>query len=531
MVRSRAFWLLVLVFALELVVFDQFGSRRHTSVFPRWNDQVQYLTESYTGYEYVRAHGIAPGLWRAFVNRSAQGTLHDFLAILVFLVAGPSRSAALALNMLAMIAWQAALFAAVFRLRRSWPLAFASALLPLALVGPWEPIPGSAYDFRLDHLALCALGVSSAAATCTDGFRSRRGSLGFGVTVAFTMLLRFLTGTYFILIFAGLAAWILGTGDRKSRLANLLLAGAVVLIVAGPVLWLNFAALRDYYWIGHYVGAESAIRNQHWGLGASLSFVAQEAGQRHLGNVFALLAVAATAGLLLWRRRAPESPNDAPWVVSALFLAAPCLVLTLHPQKSPVVVSALVPGIVLAVICGWLAAARRASGASITAVAAITSVAAIGFFVRAQLTPVFDEPTRADIRKVNSLADQLFLRSRQAGLAEPKIAIDHITDSLEGNALRVVVYERHHVWVPFDRALPSGIFEPSEELVMARLAQSDFVFLTDDDSAGPYPFDRKVAGMRSRLRGWCEANLRLVEQFRLLGRPMVFFQRRELPLP
>jgi len=40
-------WLLGLlgVFALEFFLFDQFGARRHTGVYPKWNDQVQYLTD------------------------------------------------------------------------------------------------------------------------------------------------------------------------------------------------------------------------------------------------------------------------------------------------------------------------------------------------------------------------------------------------------------------------------------------------------------------------------------------------------
>jgi hypothetical protein len=102
--RSPVFWLLVGVFALEFFLFDQFGARRHTPVYPRWNDQIQYLTESYTGYESARSRGFVAGLLNALTNPSAQGTLHDFLAIIAFAIAGPSRSAALSLNMLALIA-------------------------------------------------------------------------------------------------------------------------------------------------------------------------------------------------------------------------------------------------------------------------------------------------------------------------------------------------------------------------------------------------------------------------------------------
>ena len=108
--RSPTFWVLVVLFGLEFFLFDQFGARRHTPVYPRWHDQVQYLSESYTGYEFARSRGVVAGLLNALTTPSAQGTLHDFLAIVVFLFAGPSRSAALSVNLFAVIGWQAALF-------------------------------------------------------------------------------------------------------------------------------------------------------------------------------------------------------------------------------------------------------------------------------------------------------------------------------------------------------------------------------------------------------------------------------------
>jgi hypothetical protein len=77
--------------------------------------------------------------------------------------------------------------------------------------------------------------------------------------------------------------------------------------------------------------------------------------------------------------------------------------------------------------------------------------------------------------------------------------------------------------------LPTGTGEPADALVMERLAQSDFVFLTEEAPAGHHPFDRKLATMRPQVRAWCEANLRPAERFTLFGRRMVLYQRREIP--
>lgn len=529
--RSRAFWLLLAVFAFEFFLFDQFGSRRHTPVYPRWNDQIQYLTESYTGYELARERGLVAGLSEALTNSSAQGTLHDFLAIIAFTVAGPSRSAALALNMLALIAWQAALFAAVARRHGSRALAFASALLPLALAGPWQNIPGSAFDFRLDHLALCALGVTAALALLTDGLRHRRASTWFGVAVGVTLLIRFLTGTYFLVLFVGLFAWIWRGADRRARLRNLLHAAMIATLIAGPFLWLNFDMVRDYYWIGHYFGPESAIRNPHLGLGSSIAFVGRELAQRHLGIFFATVAVIGAAGLALMRGGERHPAVRDLGVIGGLFLFAPALVLILHQQKSEVVVSALVPGAVLLVIALWMLAARRARPAALTAFAAVTTVMVLLYFTRTQVPPAYTPAQLADIRQVNTIADRVFARARSGGLKELRVGVDYITDCLDAQVLRVVCYERHRVLFPVNMTLPTGIAEPAEAVVMARLAESDFVFLTEEAPAGSFPYDRKLETMRPQVRAWCETNLRPAERFTLFGRRMVLYQRREIPTP
>lgn len=550
--RSPAVWIFVLVIAAEFFLFDQYGARRHTAVFPRWHDQVQYLSESYTGHEFARSRGIVAGLLNALTNSSAQGTLHDFYAIFVFFFAGPSRSAALSVNLFALIAWQIALFVATARMSGSRPLALASAMLPLALVGPWQNIPGSAYDFRLDHLAMCSLGITAAVGMMTNGFRSYRAVTWFGVAVGVTVVTRFLTGTYFVLIFAGLGLWILLGPDRKPRLLQLLRAGLISAAIAGPFLWLNYNELREYYWIGHYVGPESAIRNPNMGLGRSLRFVLEQLGVRHLGTFIGILVLAAAAAFAVVRtrtqripagRRVAPTPSDdgqgrpshsigrSWWMVGVIFLASPMLILTLHPQKSEVVVSALVPGVIVLGVALWEFAARRTLPIAEWIISGAAVLVTIGVFARSQRETAYPPSVQEDIRRVNTLADQIFTRSQAAGLKPPRISVDYVTDAFDAHAFRVIVYERKRVWIPFDIRLPTGIGEPADALVMERLKESDFVFLTENDAAGVYPFDKKLATLRPKLREWCDINLRGVERFTLLGRPMVLYQRREIPFP
>jgi hypothetical protein len=541
--RSPATWLLVAVFITEFFLFDRFGSRRVTSIYPRWNDQIQYLSEAYTGYEYARQHGLGAGLWHTLVNPSAQGTLHDFAAVIVFQLTAPSRSAALALNMLALIAWQAALFAAVRRRSQSASLALATAMLPLGLSGPWQNVPGSAYDFRLDHLGMCALGACAAVALMTERLRSRQWSAAFGAVVGITLLTRFLTGTYFVLVFAAFFTWALTSHDRRRRSANAALAAVIAAAIAAPIFWLNREALWNYYYIGHYVGPESAIRNQNFGLVRSLDYVAYWLGARHLGAYFGAFALAVAALLAVARLRFRDrtGPRQCPseqcrllddtTFIGATFLLAPAIVLTLHPQKSEVVISALAPGVIMLVIGVWLAIARwsaapRRQRTAEAGVAVIAVIGALTYFGHTQRSPFEDPATSANLRQVNAIADEVFERAIAAKLDPIRVSVDYITDALDAQVLRVICYERHHVWRDFDMKLPTGIAEPDAAVVRQRVAESEFVFLSADGTPpGRYPYDRKLAELRPELRAWCNTHLHAAKSFVLLGQSITLYER------
>ncbi len=540
--RWLVWGVLIALFAAEFLLFDHFGSRRVTSFYPRWNDQIQYLSEAYTGYEYARVHGFAAGLWHTLINPSAQGTLHDFAALILFKITGPSRSAALALNMLALIVWQAAIFVAVDRRLGRRSLALCAAMLPLVLRGPWLDAPGSAYDFRLDHLAMCALGVSAAFAWLTDGFRNRGWSIAFGVAVGLTLLTRFLTGTYFVVIFGALLLWLSLSHGRRSRLVNLAIAGAIAAALAVPIFWLNREWVWNYYVIGHYIGPESAIRNQNFGLQKSIAYVFGWLGERHVGPFFAWFAAAIAIGLAALRATmrgtrdttAGRDTRDG-WIVGSLFLLAPALVLVLHPQKSDVVLGALVPGLITLVVALWATIAgangARSKFPAYAAIALGSVVAAFGYFGARQRAVLEDPAVVANRRQVNTVADFVLAEADRAHLAPIRVSVDNITDALDAQVLRVVCYERHRVWKDWDMKLPTGITEPEATEVRQRVQGSDFVFLyADEPPPGPFPYDRKLAQMRPELRRWCESHLRRAKVFVLLGRPVVLYQRREIPL-
>jgi hypothetical protein len=79
--------------------------------------------------------------------------------------------------------------------------------------------------------------------------------------------------------------------------------------------------------------------------------------------------------------------------------------------------------------------------------------------------------------------------------------------------------------------LPTGIAEEKPSVLHDRLAQSDFVFLTESGPVGNWPYDKEMHALEPQNQAWCDAHLRPVDRFGLFGQRMVLYQRREIPLP
>ena len=540
---SRQWWLVAVLLMLgEFLVFDRMTSRHHASVYPRWNDQIQYLTEVYTSYDELHDHGLPAALHYAYAGPAAQGTLHRVLAVPLFGLFGPSRSAALSLNMLAFLVWQAALLWALPRLSGSHALGWiAFGLLP-ALAGPWAAGPGSAVDFRLDHGAMCLMGVSAAAALLTRGFRHRGWSIFFGAVVGATVLERFLTAAYFAPIFFAFSLGIAAGDARRTRWMNLGLAGLVATLMVGPEFWINWNWIYNYYWMGHIAGAESSVRAPMLDAWASLHYVIGGLCYLHLGRfllgTLAFLSTLLGLAALIGRRR-PFSWPDRDWLFVALvFLLLPAAILCVHRQKSEYVLGVLVPGLLLLLLWTWAALLRcyeddpaaPPTFPSVPTTVFLSLLAGGGFFLSRQLPAPYDADFISANAQVYRLAERIHRASLTPELTEPYVGFDQLSDGLDGLVLRVICYERHHTWVPIRVMLPVNIMEVAEADLMDRLSRCHFFLLTEDmPGRGYWPYDQQMHRLQPMLRAWCDQHLRKAEQFGFLGRQMSLYQRRGIP--
>lgn len=531
--RRPVFWTVVgllLISAAEFWIFDQIGAKRYNWIPPRWNDQVQYLGEAYRAHESVKTVGMRGALWASLTNVSAQGTLYEFWTTLLFHFTGASRSAALALNFGWFLLWQALAFWSVRMLtRRPW--------LPWLVMGLWPCVytlaadePGSVFDFRLDWMTACTFGISLAAAFKTENFQRRGWSCWFGVTVALTLLTRFLTGTYYLGIYGVMLGVCLLSRERLRRLGNMALSMLVTLVLAGPVYWLNREHIYNYYFIGHFTGPESALRSAHVGVIKSFQWVFETLSTHHLGPLLSgLLLSGLLAGpIFLFESRGrimSALRARASFLVPALaFGVVPLVILSLHQQKSMVVLSIMLPSaltLAVLVLGFWL---RYLPNKVAGMLAALVVVMGLTIFTRAMRR----EPTGIDIagyRDLVRLSNYVYEDSRHHPAPRTWIAVDRITNSFDAEIMRLVVYERHHVWPDFAMTLPTGIMELDPALVVRALEISDYVFLTADGPTGAWPFDQQLRRLLPVTKAWCDSHLVLAEKFGFNGNTILFYRK------
>jgi len=512
--RRQVFALAVVSIA-ELLSFCLAVHKHYAWIYPRWFDQDQYLLEAYNAYEVARLHGFLQGAAAAFGYHSPQGALHAFLSLLVFEIAGPSRLAALSINLLGLVALQLASFCAVLRLSRSYPLGWAAVAVIATLNVPWSGVWGSATDFRLDWMASCAFGVALAVGLMGRGFKSTPWACLFGAAVGVALLVRFLTAVYFCGILVVLLGWLLTEPDRLRRCARLLLAVLVAAGVAGWTFWKCRSGIISYYWVGHYGSPEAVVRNTHQGSFGSVTWMAAEILFHQVG----ICALCLGLGLLVYfmfskrvlggEARANVSGMASlrdSWILAAIFFAVPTLVLLTHPEKSEPPADIVAPAALWLVFIGWISLSRWLPRRVVWRACAAVSVAGAIVFGCYQVRQTATSELSSEYRDVNALADFLYFRSQEAGIERPFVAVTAMSDSLNADAFRILGYERHGKMLPFAVMFPTSILEVPRSAVFDRLSKSDFVCVVTRFPAA-WPIDRQMALLTPDLLRWCDANL------------------------
>lgn len=541
--NAVAWGFILVLLAVQFGLWRQFCLREVTWAYPSNFDQLAYLEQSYQTYDRILQHGLVTGLEEGMGMKfghlpmnAAGATLH-LQAALLYLVAGPSRLAALSLNFIYWAAFQLALVGTLRWLTGRWGATFLGLGLLLTLISPFFPTGGSLFDFRLDFIAFCLFGIFICAVIRSNLFADWRWSAAVGAVGAVLGTFRFITLAYVLGIFVVFAAclavqWVARWRDLpgqrivQRRIFGMLVAGAVIALLVAPVLWHHREAIRSYYGL-HVSGQEKSLRAEQSGtttLAADVRFYWTSLSRDHVGNGFwivsgIVLALAIAAATI----RGPageQSPESLDVPAAVAFLAAcvlvPYLILTRDDAKSPIVGDVMAPPIVWLVLLAVLLLLGAARRGTLWPVARNVMWSAAGLAMLAAIYQQFSEYSRQSLlghyrpetEKVDAMWDRMADDCQLLGWKSPAIAPDAMLDFLTPKVLTILDYEKHGVLLDAGSAIGRLEAYDAKELY-DRLAMSDFAIITRN--TGPatfeFPFDRQMRQWHGDILKWCRQNM------------------------
>lgn len=525
------------------------ASRDVAPFYPRGFDQVQYLTESYRAYEQIRDRGLIDGLLNTLGQPRVQGWLVQLQAALVFVLTGPSRLAALDLNVAYFLVYLGVTGEVV---RRS--LGLPAGLAALGLVSSERAVAqliGGAFDFRLDFSALCLWGVLLAVTALADPARDRAAGPSIVILGLLLILSRLITAVYILPLFSLLlgltyARLVGGSRPRRRWLFGALVAWSVAL---GGLVFFNYDNIAGYYIRGHVTSDEKSVRALEVGvrnLLESVTFYATSAARQHAGSGFVWLATLLIVGGLAARLTAVRpaelvgpsgAGTDLRWAgaVAVLGVLVPYAVLTVNELKSPVVGGVLVPPMALLVVIVFAGLSRRATtvaGGDRPLLILGTGVLALGVLVQTGFVGrrQYDSIPTQQLSAATDLGQGLAEHVDRFGGRRAVWAIDAHLDYAAAGVVQLQYYERTGVWLELASGLGHGgvhtTLAPDE--VLREAAASDVLILTrgDDDRPSVYPYDRSIEAQKPALFKLAEKEFLLQRRERLFGREVFGYVRR-----
>jgi hypothetical protein len=486
------------------------------------------------------------------------------------MIGGGSRFAALLPNFIYFALLQIALVGAMRWLAGRWSTAFLGLGLLLMARSPFNTA-GGIYDFRMDFIAFCLYGMFLCCAIRSNLFMRVRWSAAAGLCGAALICFRFITAGYLapLLILAGVAA-IVGSvrgsvAHRRQSLRRLygtLVAGGVILLLAGPLLWGHRQAIHDYYVVNHVTGAEKDVRAAETGttrLTDALVYYPNSLRADHAGPVFLIAAVALLLGagtLGRFGRNVPELTALPPEkmdlrgddvaerrlslaagfaFVGAAFLL-PLAILTADVSKSPVVAGILVPPVL------WLVMLGVAGLGRVYGFRAIAGPAKTGFCVLAGLmmglgiwmhARMYSQERwmshhRRGVQNVAALCELIARKAQAAGWHDIAVFDDTEAGYLNVENIEVLTYERHGYILQVGDEIGS-VLELPEKQVFALLAGSHFAILSHrvwPPPAYDYPIDLELERLHPQLEAFCHREMTQIGHYRIFDREIDVFMRR-----
>jgi hypothetical protein len=547
--------LLIVLFAVEAVIFYVHVARDIAPFYPSNFDQLSYYIATYDLISAFHARGLSVLVEELLQPSSATGTTFVLQGALLSLIGGENRTAILSINLVYLLALQFVFFAVIRARTGRTDLAWIAMALLLSLSTLFNGA-GGIYDYRIDFSAFCLYGIWTCLIIWSRSFLQTRRTLVVAAVGILLVYSRFFTIIYVGGILGTLAAvntyeiWRNRSPYRTAvaarRVRNILLCSTIIAAICGARLFLSRAAIYNYYVVGHVLGEEKFIRAHELGIytvAGHLFYYPKSIIEKHVG-LLTLLMAGALAGWSLWSDRVTTSELFTrprrfrqEFITLGLAILIPVAVLTINVSKSPVVGGIVAVPVILAMVLFGAAVWPRGGRPKLTPpwarmLPALVMAIALTAFVSKGLSSKH-LPAREDLERITLLAKTIATYAADNNLTRLTMSSDRIVDYQNAATPKLFSIEMLHRNLDIDPRFGHsvyGIFATSREDALRLFADSDVIVLTDavTDRSYPYPMNTKIKEYWDELWQWTNQNRALLFSTEIYGIPYRVFVR---PLP
>lgn len=558
-----SFLMVLALIVLQWLLFSSYIERELMQTPFVQGDGVWYLSQSYEIYDKF----INEDLYPVDDFKQRWGPLLNITATVFNSLFGPSRTAALATNIIVFLAWQVLIFYAFKRISGSslWGL-FVFGFC-LCLQAPFFEM----FKFQRDFITLGTFGVFIATVLISDTFLNRHWSLASGCIVAIMILFRYVTLSYLAVIYFFMTLVFVfivlykRRGNRDAsfymiRLINILLSGFVVLIlIAYPIYLAKETLFLEY--LKNFTNSKIIIETYNMGMGKSerVFVLLSDYINTSLGPLFVRVVVmfllisfvvsmmrVVRFGFSYWVSEIKNSPmmksmnsnlfllfTGSCFIIPFTFF---CLYSTAHKVF---MISMAAPGLTLVCFllvtlnCGMLQQKNKKITLSIlSAIALISILFGVWNQVNQYTTISYPREHRQDIDEISRMYDDIYERCMRYNLTTPAISTDFLEDYTLGGCLNLKTYEyeKRRVLISPHPLLGYPIEYPIElnnsiGLIMA----SDFIVLNPETDNikkwGRYQFVHSMEKYRSVIREKVKENFSLIGNYVIGGQTVELYSK------
>src|SRR5260370_39169229 len=187
--------LLIVLFAVEAVIFYVHVARDIAPFYPSNFDQLSYYIATYDLISVFHARGLSVLVEELLQPSSATGTTFVLQGALFSLIGGENRTAILSINLVYLLALQFVFFVVIRTRTGRTDLAWIAMALLLSLSTLFN-CAGGIYDYRIDFSAFCLYGIWTCLIIWSGSFLRTRRTLVVAAVGILLVYSRFFTIIY-----------------------------------------------------------------------------------------------------------------------------------------------------------------------------------------------------------------------------------------------------------------------------------------------------------------------------------------------